>query len=108
MTGLRIALVGFPLLLVAFWFTGNYFGITGKLGDQPAVTIISFALLLAPYWFFGFGLAEPLKRLLRRPLAKRVIAAAAMFILPYLVFSLPRGEFNVGSSAANCCWRSSR
>ena len=92
MTGLRIALAGFPLLLAAFWFTGNYFGITSKLGACPVAVVISFALLLVPYWFFGFGVADSLKRLLKRPPLR--IAAAALLILPYLIFSLPRGEFN--------------
>jgi membrane protease YdiL (CAAX protease family) len=78
---------------VAFWFTAQYFGITEKLGEHPAVAVVSFALLLAPYWFFGFGLAEPLKRLLKRPHER--IAAATLFIVPYLVFSIPRGEFRV-------------
>lgn len=82
---------GFILLLIAFWFTGQYFGITAKLGSQPVATVASFALLLAPYWFFGWGLAEALKRRLRRP-ADRV-AASAVFLIPYLVFSIPRGEF---------------
>jgi membrane protease YdiL (CAAX protease family) len=91
MKGLRLALAGFPVLLVAFWFTGGYFGVTGKLGEHPAAAVVSFAMLLAPYWFFGFGLAEPLKRLLNRP-ALRVIATV-LFILPYLIFSFPRGEF---------------
>jgi membrane protease YdiL (CAAX protease family) len=91
MTGLRIALAGFPLLLVAFWFTGSYFGITSKLGEYPTAVEVSFALLLAPYWFFGFGLAAPLQRWLNRPL--RRLAAAALLMLPYLVFSLGRHEF---------------
>jgi membrane protease YdiL (CAAX protease family) len=90
-SGLLIALAGFPLLLAAFWFTGNYFGITGRLGDHPEATVTSFALLLAPYWFFGFGLAAPLKRRLKHPLQR--VFASMLLILPYLVFSIPRGEF---------------
>jgi membrane protease YdiL (CAAX protease family) len=91
MNGLWIALAGFPVLLAAFWFTGNYFGITGRLGAHPVAVAVSFALLLVPYWFFGFGLAEPLKHLLNRP--GRRIAAACVFIVPYLIFSFSRGEF---------------
>ena len=91
MTGLRTAFAGFVVLLVAFWFTGVHFGITARLGPQPAAVLLSFALLLAPYWFFGFGLAQPLRRLLSSP--PRRIAAATLFILPYLLFSLPRDEF---------------
>jgi membrane protease YdiL (CAAX protease family) len=93
MRGLRIAAIGFPCLLVAFWFTGVYFGITERLGAHPSAAVVSFALLLAPYWFFGFGLAEVLKQRLTRPLTR--IAAAALFIVPYLAFSIPRAEFRV-------------
>jgi uncharacterized protein len=97
MTGSRLALgwalVGFPLLLVAFWFTGSFFGITARLGPHPAPAVIAFALLLAPYWYFGFGLAEPLKHSLAGPLKR--VGAAGSFVLPYLVFSLPRAEFRV-------------
>jgi hypothetical protein len=93
MSGILIAAIGFPLLLAAFWFTGVYFGITQKLGDHPAAAMLSFALLLAPYWFFGFDLAAVLKRRLTRPVTR--LAAATLFILPYLVFSVPRGEFRL-------------
>jgi len=92
-SGLWLGLAGFPVLLVAFWFTGVYFGITSRLGDVPGATAASFVLLLAPYWFFGFGLAELLKKWLRSPGQR--IAGAALLILPYLVFSIPRGEFRV-------------
>ena len=85
------AIIGFPLLLAAFWFTAVFFGITSKLGDQPEAAFFSFALLLAPYWFFGFGLAARLKRLLRTPIER--VAAASPLLLPYLAFSLPKGEF---------------
>jgi hypothetical protein len=93
MSGLRAAAIGFPALLAAFWFTGVYFGITEKLGAHPAAAMVSFALLLGPYWFFGFGLADTLKRRLTRPLER--VAAAALFILPYLVLSISRGEFRL-------------
>lgn len=92
-SAMGIALASFPVLLVTFWFTGNYFGVTAKLGAHPAATVISFALLLAPYWFFGFGVAELLKRRLKLPFQR--IAFAAVFILPYLAFSIPRGEFRL-------------
>lgn len=77
--------------MAAFWFTGIYFGITQKLGGHPAAAVVSFALLLAPYWFFGFGLAQVLKSRLTRPLTR--VAASTLFIAPYLVFSIARGEF---------------
>jgi membrane protease YdiL (CAAX protease family) len=91
MTAFLPALAGFFLLLIALWFTGSFFRVTAKLGEHRAFTILSFASLLAPYWFFGFGFADTLKRFLTRPL-RRVLAASA-FIAPYLLFSIPRGEF---------------
>ena len=93
MSGLGAAAIGFPPLLAAFWFTAVHFGITEKLGAYPAAAVVSFALLLWPYWFFGFGLADLCKRRLTRPIER--IATAALFILPYLVFSVPRGEFRL-------------
>lgn len=98
---MRIAVAGFPLLLAAFWLTGQYFGITDKLGPQPAAVVASFALLLAPYWFFGFGIDEPLRRILVRP-AQRITASGA-FLLPYLMFSIPRGEFRIDLAAGLLC-----
>lgn len=86
-----LSVTGFPALLAAFWFTGNYFGITARLGEHPVAMVLSFAILLAPYWFFGFGLAVPLRRALNSP--QKRFAGAAMLILPYLVFSVWRGEF---------------
>src|SRR5436309_2852926 len=88
-----VGFAGFLLVLIAFWFTGEFFGITSKLGNVPGATVASFVLLLAPYWFFGWGLADPLKRSLNSPI--RRITASAVFIVPYLVFSIPRGEFRV-------------
>ena len=92
-----VGFVGFLLLLIAFWFTGEFFGITAKLGEVPAATAASFVLLLAPYWFFGWGLAGPLKRVLKTPLTR--IAGSTVFVVPYLVFSIPRAEFRIGLCA---------
>lgn len=94
---LRTAAITFPALLVAFWFTAVFFGITDKLGPHPAAAVASFALLLAPYWFFGFGLATPLKTALAQPHQR--VAAAALFLLPYLAFSIPRAEFRAALCA---------
>ena len=103
MSGMRTAAIGFPVLLVAFWFTGVYFGITDKLGAHPAAALVSFALLLAPYWFFGFGLAEELKRRLTRPVTR--IAASTVFIVP-IWFSPFHAEILIYCCAPNCCSRS--
>lgn len=81
----------FPVLLLAFWFVGEYFGITARLAPHTASAVVSFAIILAPYWFFGFGLARPLIRVLNRP-ALRVTAPLAL-VLPYLVFTVPREQF---------------
>jgi len=91
MTGMRTAVVGFAGLLAAFWLTAEHFGVTAKLGAYPAAAMVSFAMLLAPYWFFGFGLAQPLRHALSKPPQR--IAASALFILPYLMLSIPRQEF---------------
>ncbi len=97
MIRLRTAAIGFAVLLVAFWFTAVHFGVAEKLGAHPAAVELSFTLLLAPYWFFGFGLGGLLKTKLTRPFER--IATAAVFILPYLVFSILRGEFRPGLCA---------
>src|SRR4051812_32006167 len=86
-----LALLGFVVLLAAFWAVGEYFGIVARLGGHLPSAVLSFALLLAPYWAFGFGLDEWLRRELTSSQA-RVLAPLAL-ILPYLVFTLPRGEF---------------
>jgi membrane protease YdiL (CAAX protease family) len=85
------ALAAFPILLAAFWFVAEYFGITARLAPHAVSATASFALILAPYWFFGFGLARPLIRILNRP-ALRVIAPLAL-LLPYIVFTVPRAQF---------------
>jgi len=86
-----LALPGFIVLLAAFWALGEYFGVTARLGGHVASAVASFALLLGPYWAFGFGLDGWLRRELTRSSA-RLLAPVAL-ILPYLVFTLPRGEF---------------
>jgi membrane protease YdiL (CAAX protease family) len=75
--------VGFVALLAAFWFVGNYFGVTAKLG-VPA--ILSFALLLVPYWAFGFGAEDWLRRNTKWPIL-------AGLIIPYLAYAIPAGSF---------------
>ncbi len=80
----------FALLLIAFWFAAQHFSIEQRIGGHLPSTFAAFALLLAPYWFFGFGLAEALCGVRHRAL--RVLLPGTL-VIPYIVFSLPRGEF---------------
>lgn len=82
------ASLGFIALLVAFWFVGAFFGVAKSLGSSILPAFVSFALLLAPYWALGFGAEAWLRRHTRWPVM-------ALLILPYLVFSIPRGEFRL-------------
>src|SRR5215471_21127681 len=81
----------YALLLLAFWFVAGHFSVAARIGGHMPSAFISFALLLAPYWFFGFGAAEVLQKKLKIS-AVRVLAPG-LLVLPYLVFSIPRGEF---------------
>jgi membrane protease YdiL (CAAX protease family) len=56
-----------------------------------ASTFLAFSLILAPYWLFGFGLADAMRQLLRTGSAR--VCASLLLVMPYLVYSLPRGEF---------------
>ena len=85
------ACVGYALLLVAFWLVALHFAMEDRIHGHMASTFTAFALLLAPYWFFGFGAAEILQRLLGNR-AMRVLAPG-LLLVPYLIFSVPRGEF---------------
>jgi uncharacterized protein len=76
----------FAALLIVFWFIAGYFGVAAKLGSSTFAAFMSFALLLAPYWALGFGAKGWFRRHTRWP-------AIGLLIVPYLVFSLSRGEF---------------
>jgi uncharacterized protein len=86
---LGIAVFLYLALLAALWFGYRH---------EPAATAVisfprlfaSFALLLAPLWFFGFGIAEPLKKL--SPNLK--IGLASGLGLPYMVFALGTPYFS--------------
>ena len=88
---LPVAAVLYVVLLAAFWFVAQYFSVEKRIGGHMASGFLSFALLLAPYWFFGFGAAEPLQRTLTGSQVRAL--APGLLVIPYLVFSLPRGEF---------------
>ncbi|MGA9799603.1 MAG: CPBP family intramembrane glutamic endopeptidase [Terriglobales bacterium] len=85
------ACVGYALLLVAFWLLAVHFAVEERIHGHMASSFTAFALLLAPYWFFGFGAAE----ILQRPLTNSAlrVLAAGLFLFPYLVFAVPRGQF---------------
>jgi uncharacterized protein len=83
--------LSFCFLLLAFWFAAQHFAIDARIGGHLPSTFAAFTLLLTPYWFFGFGLAGLLASVRSR--AVRVLLPA-LLVVPYLVFSIPRGEFH--------------
>ncbi len=87
----KAAWLGFFAVLAAFIGVAEYFGVAANLGGHFLSALLSFALLLAPYWAFGFGADQWLRRWLTSSAA--IACAPALLILPYLVFSLPRGQF---------------
>jgi len=95
---LLYASLAYIALLVAFWSTAAFFGVERMIGGHFSSAFVSFALLLAPFWFFGFSMAAQLRSILHTPL--RRILAASCFIIPYLVYALPRGEFRWGIAFA--------
>ena len=84
---------GFAALLVCFWFTGKFFGITAGLAGYELSAVLSFAILLGPYWAFGFGLDRWLTTNLN-PFTKTV--APLLLTLSYVDFTVPRDEFRWG------------
>jgi membrane protease YdiL (CAAX protease family) len=82
--------ISFCVLLAVFWFIARYFRVV-QVAEYPLSTFASFALLFAPYWLFGFGAAGWLRRFLRSASAR--VSAAALLVLPYVVLSIPRGDF---------------
>lgn len=58
-------------------------------GLNFARAFVSFAWLLAPLWFFGFGAAEPLKRLNS---GAKMLGAGALAV-PYIIFAAGTLEF---------------
>ena len=85
------ACAAYALLLVAFWFVARHFAMEARIQGHMASSFTAFAMLLAPYWFFGFGAAEMLQRLLTNRVIRVLIPG--LLLLPYLIFSVPRGEF---------------
>jgi len=81
----------FLALLVAIWFAAAHFQVLDTTGGSRLTFVASFALLAAPFWAFGFGAAAPLRRALSASWAR--VLAPGLLVSSYLVFSLPRGEF---------------
>jgi len=88
-----LALAGllFGLVLLVFWLVAQHFSVEAHIGGHMPSAFLSFALLLAPYWFFGFGAAGLLQQKLSHPAAR--VLAPGLLVLPYLLFCIPRGEF---------------
>jgi uncharacterized protein len=87
------ATISFAVLLAAFAAAAQHFDINQRIGGHFPSAFTSFALLLAPFWFFGFGLAAPLARHLT--LRPTLLLAPALLVVPYVVFTLPRGEMKL-------------
>jgi len=81
----------FVVLLVAIWFAAAHFHVLETTGGSRSTFVASFALLAAPFWAFGFGAASRLRRALSASWAR--VLAPGLLVSSYLVFSLPRGEF---------------
>ena len=86
-----ISFLSFLALLATIWFAAAHFQVLEATGGSRWTFVASFALLAAPFWAFGFGAAAPLRRWLRSRWAR--VLAPGLLVSSYLVFSLPRGEF---------------
>jgi membrane protease YdiL (CAAX protease family) len=89
-----LACAAYAFLLAAFWLVARHFDLEVRIRGHMASSFTAFALLLAPYWFFGFGAAGMLQRYLTNRVVRALIPG--VLLVPYLVFSVPRGEFRWG------------
>jgi len=90
--------VTYFFLLLAFWFAARYYDLATRVGGHFPSAFLSFALLLAPLWVFGFGAAPLLENKLRS--GKSRILLPSILVIPYLIFSIPRGEFRAATAAS--------
>lgn len=81
----------FAALLAGFWVEVRGAGIAKSVGGHLPSAFLCFALLLSVLWFFAFGAAERIVGLLHSRAAR--LAASAFLGVPYLIFAIPRGEF---------------
>jgi membrane protease YdiL (CAAX protease family) len=88
---LSFAALAYCAVLAAFWLVAQHFSVAAHIGGHLPSAFLSFALLLAPYWFFGFGAAAWLDAALKSHVTR--VLAPALLVIPYLLFSLPRSEF---------------
>lgn len=84
-------LASFVALLVAIWLAAAHFQVLDTTGGSRTTFVLSFALLFAPFWAFGFGAATALRRVVRARWLR--VLAPGLLVSSYLVFSIPRGEF---------------
>jgi uncharacterized protein len=87
----------YVLLLGAFWLLAAHLALGQQIGHMPS-TFTAFALLFAPFWFFGFGADRAILRVLSRRSTR--VLVPGLLAIPYLVYSLPRGEFHFAYLAA--------
>ena len=85
------AALSFAAVLVGIWFAAAHFQVLDSTGGSRATFVLSFALLLAPFWAFGFGAAVPIRELVKARWAR--VLAPGLLVSSYVMFSLPRGEF---------------
>ncbi len=83
-----LATAGFVTLSISLWFVSRYFDVI--IGGWTAASVL---LVLAPYWAFGFGFDQWLRRNVKGPVTS--VAAASLLIVPYLIFALPQGLFQL-------------
>ncbi len=93
-----LPIVIFALLLGAFWGEVQRRDLQSQVGGHVFSAFLCFAILFAGEWFFGFGLGDLVRRMLSgesgRARVLRIILPA-LFVVPYLVFAIPRGALDV-------------
>lgn len=92
----------FAFFLAAFWGEVQRRDLQLELGGHVLSAFLCFALLFAGEWFFGFGLGDRLCGILGgASLRARFlrITVPALFVVPYLVFAIPRNAFDARYAA---------
>lgn len=88
---IRIATIIFVVLVAVGWKLVAVSGLATRVRGHLLSAYASFALLVIPIWFLGFGIAEPLRKLLSNTFAR--VSTAGLIAVPYAVFALPAHEF---------------